>query len=48
MLPCLQPGRFPDIAIDGKPVPRNMNPSIEGSGVVLNGQGGQHTIVVNP
>ena len=47
VLPCLESGIFPSITIDGHPVPKNMNPSIQGTGFVLDGQGGQHTIVVS-
>ena len=44
VLPCDSSGKFPSIAINGRPSPRD--PQFRGEGVVLNGDGGSHTIVV--
>ena len=37
---------MPSIMIDGRPVPKSMKPQLVGDGVVLNGDGGSHSIVV--
>jgi hypothetical protein len=49
ILPCLDSGRFPSISIDGKPVPRTLNPQLQGGGASfsLDGQAGTHTITVS-
>ena len=49
ILPCLDSGRFPSISIDGKPVPRTLNPQIQGGGASFSlvGQAGTHTITVS-
>jgi len=44
VLPCISSGNFPSITIDGRPAPRDLR--LRGEGVVLNGAGGSHTILV--
>ncbi|KAH6679496.1 putative alpha-L-rhamnosidase B [Halenospora varia] len=46
-LPCLETGRFPSISINKRPVPRSMNARIVGSSIVLDVDGGEHSIIVN-
>jgi hypothetical protein len=46
VLPTLSRGRMPSIMIYGRPVPKSMKPQLVGDGVVLNGDGGSHSIVV--
>ncbi|CZR51983.1 related to alpha-L-rhamnosidase A [Phialocephala subalpina] len=47
VLPCLDAGRFPSISIDGRPVPKSLNPQIVNNAVVLSAiGGGSHSIVV--
>jgi hypothetical protein len=46
VLPCLSSEMLPSITVDGRPVSRDMNPQLQGDGILLNGAGGSHTIVV--
>jgi hypothetical protein len=47
VLPCLSSGAFPDITLDGRPVPHDINAQLQGDEIVLNGAGGSHNIVVS-
>lgn len=46
VLPCLSPGHFPLITIDGRSIPASMKPQLVGNGITLNTQGGTHKIAV--